>query len=107
MNIPNLEIGANTYYTPEEVAAMLRVSRRSVHNLLESWQARGVKIGRYWRLLGLDLLQLSRADEISDAEQTRSFMRLPEPAFDEIWDNDEDSIYDMLSSRRRSAHPLL
>ena len=77
---------------------MLRVSRRSVHNLLENEQVRGVKIGRYWRLLGLDLLQLSRADEISDAEQTRSFMQLSEPAFNEVWGNDENSIYDTLYS---------
>ena len=52
MNIPNLEINPNTYYMPVEVAAMLRVSRRSVHDLLENGQARGVKIGRHWRVLG-------------------------------------------------------
>ena len=94
MDISNLEINPNTYYTPDEVALMLRVSRRSIQNLLENGQAKGVKIGRNWRVLGLDLLQLPRADEISDAELTRSFMRLSEPAFNKVWDNDEDSIYD-------------
>ena len=46
MNIPNLEINPNTNYTPDEVSAMLRVSFRSVHNLLENEQARGAKIDR-------------------------------------------------------------
>jgi excisionase family DNA binding protein len=92
----NLEISPNTYYTPDEAAAMLRVSRKSVQNLLEAGLARGVKIGRNWRILGRDLLQLPRADEIADAELTRSLMRLSEPAFMKIWDNDEDSVYDDL-----------
>lgn len=96
MILPHLEISSNTYYTPEEAAAMLRVSRRSVQNLLEAGLARGVKIGRNWRILGHDLLQLPRADEIADAELTRSLMRLSEPAFMKVWGNDEDSVYDAL-----------
>ncbi len=94
MIIQNLEISPNTYYTPEEVAAMLRVSRQSVKALLESGQAPGIKIGRNWRILGRDLLHLPRADELADAELTRSLMRLSEPAFAQVWDNDEDSVYD-------------
>ena len=52
--------------------------------------------GRSWRVLGRDLLQLPRADEIADAELTRSLMRLSEPAFTRVWDNDDDSVYDEL-----------
>ncbi len=96
MIIQNLEISPNIYYTPDEVATMLRVSRRSVQNLLESGLTHGVKIGRNWRILGRDLLQLPRADEIADAELTRSLMHLSEPAFMKVWDNDEDSVYDDL-----------
>lgn len=96
MIMQNLEISPNTYYTPDEVATMLRVSRQSVNALLESGLTRGVKIGRNWRILGSDLLQLPRADEIADAELTRSLMRLSEPAFMQVWDNNEDSVYDEL-----------
>ncbi len=92
----NLEISPNIYYTPDEVAAMLRVSRESVRALLESGATRGVKIGRNWRVLGSDLLQLPRAGEIVDTEMTNSLMRLSEPAFMKVWDNDEDSVYDEL-----------
>ena len=96
MIMQNLEISPNTYYTPEEVATMLRVSRRSVQTLFEAGLARGVKIGRHWRILGRDLLQLPRADEIADADLTRSLMRISEPAFMMVWDNDDDSVYDDL-----------
>ena len=96
MILQNLEISPNIYYTPDEVATMLRVSRQSVRALLESGVTRGVKIGRNWRILGSDLLQLPRADEITGAELTSSMMRLSEPAFMKVWDNDEDSVYDEL-----------
>jgi excisionase family DNA binding protein len=91
-----LEIRPNTYYTLEETAALLRVPRRSIRELLESGTARGIKIGRHWRILGRDLLQLPEAEEMSDTELTRSLMRLSEPAFMKVWDNDEDSVYDGL-----------
>ncbi len=92
----NLEISPNTYYTTEEAAAMLRVSRRSVQNMLETGLARGIKIGRNWRILGQDLLQLPHTADIADTELTDSLMRLSEPAFMSVWDNDEDSVYDEL-----------
>ena len=91
-----LEIRPNTYYTLEETAALLRVSRGSIRELLESGVARGIKIGRHWRILGRDLLQLPEAEEMSDIELTRSLLRLSEPAFMKVWDNDEDSVYDGL-----------
>ena len=96
MIMQNLEISPNIYYTPEEVAAMLRISRRSVQHLLDAGLARGIKIGRNWRILGRDLLQLSTADEIDNATLTRSLMQLSEPAFTKVWDNDEDAVYDDL-----------
>jgi excisionase family DNA binding protein len=91
-----LEIHPNIYYTLDETAALLRVSRRSVQNLLENGMAQGVKIGRQWRILGTDLLQLPRADELTDAQLTQAMMRLSEPIFTKIWDNDEDAVYDNL-----------
>jgi excisionase family DNA binding protein len=96
MIMQHLEISPNTYYTPDEAAAMLRVSRRSVQNLLDTGLAHGIKIGRNWRILGRDLLQLPRADEIPDAALKHSLMQLSEPAFMKVWDNEEDAVYDDL-----------
>ena len=94
MLVPDLEISPNAFYTPAEAALMLRVSRRSVRKLLETGLARGVKIGRSWRILGRDLLELPHSNDASDVELTRSLMLLSEPAFMKVWDNDEDSVYD-------------
>lgn len=91
-----LEIRPNTYYTLDETAALLRVSRRSIMELLENGIAPGIKIGRHWRILGQDLLQLPQREEQSDTQLTRSLVRLSEPAFTKVWDNDEDSVYDGL-----------
>jgi excisionase family DNA binding protein len=91
-----LEIRPNIYYTPEEVASILRVPYQNVQELLETGLARGIKIGENWRVLGRDLLRLPSADELADAELTRSLMLLSQPAFAKVWDNDEDSVYDDL-----------
>ncbi len=94
MSIVSLEIHPNIYYTPEEVAAMLRVPYQSVEHLLETGLARGIRIGEHWRVLGRDLLQMPRADEITDRELTRSLLTLSSPVLAKVWDNDEDSVYD-------------
>jgi excisionase family DNA binding protein len=94
-----LEISPHIYYTPEETAALLRVSRRSILQLLESGAARGVKIGRHWRILGKDLLELPEAENMPDRQFTRSLMRLSEPAIAKVWDNDADAAYDELYAR--------
>ncbi len=91
-----LSIHPNVYYTVDETAAMLRVPRRSIVRLLTSGRARGIRIGRQWRVLGQDLLDLPADDELSDIQLTRSLMRLAEPAFMKVWDNEEDAVYDSL-----------
>ena len=75
---------------------LLRVSRRSMERLLNSCRARGIKVGREWRLLGGDLLRLPVSDDLSDEELSYGLAKLSEPAFARIWDNDEDAVYDSL-----------
>jgi excisionase family DNA binding protein len=38
------------YYTPEEVAQELRVTRRSLYEWLKTGRLRGVLVGRGWRI---------------------------------------------------------
>jgi excisionase family DNA binding protein len=96
MEIKQLEIQPNVYYTPEEVGTLLRVSKRNVARLLKNGIMRGVKIGRYWRVLGSDLLQLTQQDEFTDSQLTHSLMYLSETAFARVWDNEEDAVCDHL-----------
>lgn len=36
-------------YTLKEVCEMLRISRRTIYNLLKDGKLKGVKVGREWR----------------------------------------------------------
>jgi excisionase family DNA binding protein len=58
-----------TFYTPEEIAGKLKVSRRSVYHWITSGRLSGVKVGQYWRVSEEDLLgfmkgQGSRPDRL-------------------------------------------
>ena len=37
---------------------------------------------------------VSGTDEVTEADLTRSLLRLSEPAFTRVWDNDDDAVYD-------------
>ena len=88
----NLAIHPHIYYTPEEVAALLRVSPQNVQSLLETGVARSVRIGGNYRVLGRDLLHLPDASE----SPTRTLLYASQPVFNKVWDNDEDAVYDDL-----------
>ncbi len=62
-----LAIQPNVYYTVEEAAQLLRVPRPSFLQLLQSGRARGVKIGRQWRVLGATLLDLPVREKETEA----------------------------------------
>jgi excisionase family DNA binding protein len=88
-----LAIQPNVYCTVEETAQLLRVSRQSVLRLLQSGRARGVKIGRHWRILGAALLDLSASDQESEAALVADWLAASAPALREVWDNEEDAVY--------------
>jgi excisionase family DNA binding protein len=92
----SLAIQPNVYYTVEETAQMLRVSPRAVLRLLRSKRTRGVKIGREWRILGGDLLNLSIREEEPEASLIADWLGASLPSLREVWDNKEDAIYDQL-----------
>ena len=96
MILPDLEISPNIYYTQDEAAAMLRVSRHTIERLLKTGLANGIKIGRQWRILGSELLQLPQSNQHSDDILRASMVRISEPAFARVWENDEDAVYDSL-----------
>jgi excisionase family DNA binding protein len=85
-----LEIKPNAYYTLDEAATLLKVSRRTVQELSRKGQIDAIKLGRQWRFLGRNLLALG----VPERAERQPFMRLSAAAFDRIWDNEEDAIYD-------------
>jgi len=88
--IEAIEIQPYAYYTVEEAARLLKVSPRTIRNLITQGRLNAVRIGRQWRLLGQELLRLGWEAE----PETRGFDRLSIDSFQRIWDNPEDAIYD-------------
>lgn len=91
---PNLEVKPNVFYTPAEVASLMRVSQKSITNMLKTGLTPAIKIGRHWRILGRDLLELSRSDDWDNRILIQSANLLAQPVLTEIWDNEEDAVYD-------------
>lgn len=46
------------YYTPEEVAELLKVSRETVYNWLRGGKLKGVKVFNFWRISESELNRL-------------------------------------------------
>jgi excisionase family DNA binding protein len=44
-----------TLYTIDEVAQILKVSKRTVYNYIKSGFLKAIKVGKYWRVMHTDL----------------------------------------------------
>lgn len=56
--------------TTQEVADLLKVTVRTVYNLLESGELQGVKVGRVWRVREEDLEAFLSRPVLKGEEQT-------------------------------------
>lgn len=50
------------YYTPEEVAELLKTSRETIYNWLRSGKLRGVKVFNFWRISESELNRLLKPE---------------------------------------------
>jgi excisionase family DNA binding protein len=92
----SLAIQPNVYYTVDEAAQLLRVSPKAVLQLLRSRRALGVRIGQEWRIPGGILLDLPARAEETEAAMVADWLNASLPSLREVWDNEEDAIYDQL-----------
>jgi len=53
------------YYTPEEVANLIKVSRKTIYNWIQEGRLKAVKIGHFWRISESELNRLLKGDEQS------------------------------------------
>lgn len=51
------------YYTPEEVAIKLKVSRRTIYNWIQEGKLKAVKIGHFWRISESELNRIFGENE--------------------------------------------
>jgi len=94
--LESLAIEPNVYYTVEESAQLLRVSPQSIVSLLESGRVRGFKIDNDWRVLGAALLDLTAPEQEPEASLVSEWLAVSSRSLQEVWDNEEDAIYDQL-----------
>jgi len=95
-NLETLAIQPNVYYTAEETAQLLHVSPQTELRLLRSGKARGVKVGKEWRILGGMLLNLPTREYETEASLVTEWLGASMPSLRQVWDNEEDAIYDQL-----------
>jgi hypothetical protein len=94
--LESLAIVPNIFYTVEESAQLLRVSQPAMLSLLESGKVRGVKIDQDWRVLGAALLNLNAREQETEASLVSEWLTVSARSLKEVWDNEEDAIYDQL-----------
>jgi hypothetical protein len=94
--IESLTIEPNVYYTKEEVAQLLRVSHQAIVSLLEAGKLPGMNIDGEWRVLGAVLLDLPSHMQESEASLLSDWLAVSARSLKELWDNEEDSIYDQI-----------
>ena len=83
------------WYTIEEFANYLRVSNRLIYQLVQEGQVTAYRVGngghRRFKREDLDTV-MHREDELGMGSLTAR----NDPVLAELWDNDQDSVYDQL-----------
>jgi excisionase family DNA binding protein len=90
---------AKEWFTVEEAAEYLCVSRRTIYKLTEEGRLPTFRIGkeRHRRFRKQDLDKVPRrGGEIANVEALLKLSAKADPVLAEVWDNDEDAAYDRL-----------
>lgn len=90
---------AKEWFTVEEAAEYLCVSRRTIYKLTEEGRLPTFRIGkeRHRRFRKQDLDKVPRrGGEIANVEVLLKLSAKADPVLAEVWDNDEDAAYDRL-----------
>jgi len=105
--IEHKSLGASTYYaairsappqdwyTIDESASYLRVSRRTIYKLIHDGQLAAYRVGAggHRRFRKDDLERLMNPE---GAEPANAITASDDPVLAELWDNEQDSIYDRI-----------
>jgi len=87
------------WFTVEEAAEYLCVSRRTIYKLTKEGRLPAFRIGkeRHRRFRKEDLDKVPRpGEEIADVEALLKLSAKADPVLAEVWDNDKDAAYDRL-----------
>ena len=87
------------WFTVEEAAEYLCVSRRTIYKLTKEGRLPAFRIGneRHRRFRKEDLDKVPRpGEEIANVEAFLKLSAKADPVLAEVWDNDKDAAYDRL-----------
>jgi excisionase family DNA binding protein len=90
---------AQEWFTVEEAAAYLRVSKRTIYKLTKEGRLPAFRIGqeRHRRFRKEDLDRVPRpADEKNVNEVFMKLTSESDPVLAELWDNERDAAYDRI-----------
>ncbi len=89
----------NEWFTVEEAAEYLRVSRRTIYKLTKEGRLPAFRIGRerHRRFQKKDLDKVPRLiDEEKATENPLELTSKSDPVLAELWDNERDAAYDRI-----------
>jgi excisionase family DNA binding protein len=85
------------WFTMDEAAEYLRVSRRSIYKLTKEGRLPAFRIGkerhRRFRKVDLDKVPLP-AEGVPSIEEMAKLTFKNDPVLDELWNNEKDAAYD-------------
>ena len=83
-----------TYYTLEEAAGMLKLHPQTLRRWIRQGKLPAKRYGKQFRLRREDFEQVARSNAPQASEETDHFDQLALASMAELWDNEEDAIYD-------------
>lgn len=86
-------MATETYYTLEEAAQLLKLHPQTLRRWIRQGKLPAQRFGKQFRLRPEDLEQAARP-ALPEAEELSHFDRMALASLAELWDNEEDAIYD-------------
>jgi excisionase family DNA binding protein len=83
-----------TYYTLGEAARMLKLHPQTLRRWIRQGKLPARRFGRQFRLCPEDIERAAQPTSAEDAEELSHFDRMSLASLAELWDNEEDAIYD-------------
>src|SRR6266508_5941661 len=82
------------YYTLEEAAAMLKLHLQTLRRWIRQGKLPARRFGRQFRLRREDFERAAQPADPKETEEANHFDHLALASMTELWDNEEDAIYD-------------
>ena len=87
-------MNTETYYTLEEAAGVLKLHPQTLRRWIREGKLPAKRFGKQFRLRREDLDQAAQPNIPKDTEESSHFDQLALAGMVDLWDNEEDAIYD-------------